>query len=499
VLSAAAISAHRGPPWIFLGFVGAIVALFICELLIGTDLSFAVQIALTLLAATLTIRVLGPASISGLMIGFMMFTYVGFSQIAKTVLGQPAQTNLAAPDTTVSVILIGTLSICAGALLVDRFLRGRRLLEYRFTTDQLVGLRNLSFIVGGISTAINYQQAGADFTDASYGGIGAIANEFSFFTYLALMADCWAVLTRSDGRRSTSPTVLLQIGALTVYGILSNSKQGTALALVAYLIASIAYRRRVTKWQILVTAASAIVGVIVIYPATQLIRGRASVNHSVAGSADDLLQQFVADPASVMREWDLYRSVPIEQMSVHEQGLFYLGSIDDLVGRFLLIANTDVIVDAVNEKGPYGLDLVTHGFLMAMPTLLLPDKPRINTCDLITWFYGIRPEMDEPSNPTIGIFADCYAAALWPGVVIFPFLMMLIFLPTVQIYGRNISGNLIAAFLFLKYMHIFVEVQLEGYVGYSIRSLPFDAAKIYILIYVANKYFVMNRRDHRLT
>ena len=369
--------AHGKSHWILVSLVLATFLLAVGQLAVGTSVSFAVAVAVTLLVALLTLRIVGLSSIPGMLIALLMIRYLVVSQLAKTLLGQPGDSNLAAPETTIAVILVGTMSICAGAIVVASFLRGRRLLQFSPSMPQLVGFRNVTFLIGSVCTAIAYQEGTRDFSQLSYGGLGAIATEFSGFIYLALMTDTWLALTRSNGRRSTSPSVVALCLALTVYGFLANSKQGIASPLVAYLIASYSFRRRISKQQIAMTIVALIFGVVVLYPANQLMRGRLNVDPSATEAAGQMFTQLLQDPSSLALEWEILTTIPIEELSLNEQQLFYLGTADDLAGRFLLIANTDVIVNAVNENGPYGPDLITQGFLMAMPTFLLPDKPRI--------------------------------------------------------------------------------------------------------------------------
>src|SRR5271169_5878747 len=77
---------------------GAIL-LLVCQLLMGTSIYFAAGVFLTLLMVIFTWRLVGFGSIAGLLIAVIAFNFLVVSQIAKTIYGQPGETNISAPET----------------------------------------------------------------------------------------------------------------------------------------------------------------------------------------------------------------------------------------------------------------------------------------------------------------------------------------------------------------------------------------------------------------
>jgi hypothetical protein len=467
--------------------------LAVAQLLVGTAPYFAIGIYATLTTAIVSLRIIGFASIAGLMIANCMFRYLVFSQIVKTLLGQPGDSNLAAPDTTIGVMFIGTLSICFAAIVVARFIGNRRIISVPVTPAALAKLRDISLVFGAILSATEILSGGPTEVGAeSYGGFLGFARQFSQIIDLAILAETWRLLMLSNGKRSTSTVLCVLIAAFALLGITFNSKARVAEPFLLYFMACFGYRRFISGRQLILAGILMLAGVFVIYPTVNMMRGRIDTTHSAMAVAGEMIEQAIDDPGALVAEWDEINTVPVQDRSIMEQKLFYTGDTDALMQRFMLISTTDAIVSAVDDYGLYGVELITAGFELAMPTVLAPNKQRISTGDLLTWHYGLVSE-GVVTFTTIGLYADCYAALGWLGIVIIPASLMVCYLTLVQVFGTSCFNNILGLFfLFLGFLG-FGERNIQSYVISIVKTLPIYIGLIVLIVFLANKFFMPRR------
>jgi hypothetical protein len=269
-------------------------------------------------------------------------------------------------------------------------------------------------------------------------------------------------------------------------GFLANGKSPIGFPILAYFLASISFRGRITRQQVAALLMSMLIGVFVIYPVVHMMR---HLRGASALFSLDLASEFIGDiienPASAIQEWQYMQAHP--DSSQFTQGVNYVGRIDDLETRFMLITTIDMIANKVELEGPYGTSLITDGFEALLPTFIHPNKPRIDTGDLLTWYYGLR-DWDVLGYPSIGILADSFAALEWLGVILLPFLCALLQLLELQFSGTSIRGNLVGTYLLLKEFFFFSSGgNIEMAVIDIFRNNPIEIAFFYVILYFADR------------
>ncbi|PKU24462.1 hypothetical protein [Telmatospirillum siberiense] len=471
--------------------------LFVVQIFDGTSLYFAFMVFVTFVVTILTLSYIGFTSVAGILISFLVFTYLTYSQIAKAILDQPADSNLLSPDITIAVLFVGITSVCMAAAFVSFLLRGRKVISIEPSTDTLGAVRNISFVIGLAVTAVNLYYSKSESGDVQYGGLVGITRNFSYIIYLSLVAETWRVLTSTGGQKSMSHSLNLILLVMVFLGFIANSKQGVAAPVLVYFITSMAYRRRMTRTQIISLFAALFIGITFVYPAVNMMRagrGQGSATGLTAGQVSEFMIRAISDPADFFKQWDEERTYEFDT-ALFTQGLAYLGRYSETSSRFMLIANTDVIVNSVVTLGPYGWTSVTDGFALLLPTSLYPDKPRIGSADLITWHYGLRTWGLE-GFPTIGLFADCFAALEWPGVIFVPFLCSLLFLLEIQLFGVRLSGNFLAVYFTFREFFFFGGggSVISSMILENIRQIPLEILMIIAIFNIADMLTVRRAR-----
>lgn len=464
-------SANRADLGYFLAALASLL-LMICELIAGTSFYFALCVFLSIIALIVTLRLIGIGSVAGILIASLEFRHLIFSQIMRTWSAQPADGDLLAPNTTITVILFGTVAICAAALLAHALIGRRKIIAARCPPERLRLARNLSLGFGLLFALLHaYFQRSTDGGGPQYGFLNGLASIMGNLVYFAVYLETWRVLERSNGVRSTSTTLYWMLGPLTVWGFYANSKLGVALPFTSYLLAAMVYRQRITKNQTLAVAAVVVGGLMLVGPGVEILRTERDpmTGYLTTKQVLDFAERMVTDPESIRQEWTTLKEIQASGDSLFNTE-HYLGN-SNILERFAFISVTDTIVNAVNEDGPYGWGLVTDGFELIFPSFLNPDKPRVWTGDLMTWHYGLR-SWGVTGNIATGIFADSYALAEWPGAFLAPFVLVFLFLLGAQSGGTSLRGNFIGAYFVVAYFHAFTEQGVEGLITIIFREVP---------------------------
>lgn len=465
----------------------AIALIFMCaQLYLETPVYFAGGVFGIFLTVILTLRHIGFASIAGILILFQFFCQIGYSQIAKIVAGAPGQSNLQTPVTTIEINLIGTASFCAAAILIHSVLKRHKILAFNPSIERLAYVRNITFPLGMFFLIYAWAFGASDDGERDYGGLVGISNQYSYIVYLAVLAETWRILRVSEGRESLSRMLIFILAVLELRGFMQNSKLTMAAPILMYFAASISYRAYVTRPQLMALGVSACLGVFLVYPMIQVSRSMIGATGLSVEAAGEFLNRMIDNPGSVFEEFQEMREENSEDVSDFTAGLGYLGRADDLETRFVMISTTDMIAHAAENQGLYGSGLITEGFESAMPTFLYPDKPRTDTADELVWYYNLRPCCD-PAYPTIGYFADSFAALGWLGVVVIPFFCGLVFFLEVQVGGTAIRGNFIGLYLMQKdFFFIGEGGNIAWFVIETIRNIPLDIMAIFAIFYAAS-------------
>jgi hypothetical protein len=470
----------------FFGTLGTALTFMCAQLWLGTPVYFAAGVFGTFMIVILTLRRVGFASIAGILIFFQFFCQIGYSQVAKIISGAPGQSNLQTPVTTIEIILVGTAAFCTAALLVQAKLKNHRILALNPSVERLAHVRNITFPLGMFFLIYAWAFGASEDGERDYGGLVGICNQYSYIVYLSVLAETWRVLRMSDGRISVSRSLIFILAILEIRGFIQNGKLPMAAPVLMYFIASISYRGYATRVQLWAMVGAACIGVFIVYPMVQVSRSMVGATGLSVEAASEFLNRMLEHPDSVFEEFEEMRGETGEDASDFTAGLSYLGRADDLETRFVIISTTDMIAHAVEKQGLYGWGLVTEGFEAAMPTFLYADKPRMDTGDELVWFYNLRPCCD-PAYPTIGYFADSFAAFGWIGVVIIPFLCGLIFFAEVQIGGAMLQGNFIGIYLVLKDIFFVGEGgNIAWFIIETIRNIPLDIVAIFAIFYAAS-------------
>lgn len=386
--------------------LGATACLLIGELLCGTNLHFAILMAITVCAAGITYNVLGGmATFSGMLYAVMAACSVVISQFVKILLLQPADSHIAAPNLTAAVYATFFVAALFGSF---TFRQIRLPLPHPAepkTDLQSSSLYILALVLGLIGDVLfNVNQlfySGAagesDFNVSRSVGVALIV----FLTFAEIIAVDLRI-RKTGGRHSFGMAAFIPWVATTFTGLIDTQRGPILAATAVYFFTCYfrGYRFRIKHY-----AAAAIFVVLMVFVvsplelytrtaiANQDLQNRVSITTSALANAD-LRQVTSAESAlSSINDWEDYYWIP--------------GAA--LLSRFSLIRLDSNLIAACSNNH-YGFTSIKSDLLYHLPHFLYPGKPEYSSNDYLGRVSGVSAGIAGNSEPTFTVIADSFGS-----------------------------------------------------------------------------------------
>ena len=444
------------------------------QLLLGADPVILALAILSSAAGLAGFRLTGAYHSGGWLSFFFVFGNVIVALVAKTVLGQPLESNLAAPMDSFLALAIGSSALLIAIVIALRIPVGRSLfsaLEPRL----LRALSRSTFVLGAIAWGLNrmFQDPGG----SHFGGVAVFWN----LLLMAVIARTAMLLELHEGRRSLDATLLFILIACVAMGLMDNQKTEVALPVLAYFATCLFYRGGITRAQVVGGATGLLIMAAIIAPMIHTFRAlgiqdmpwRERVTFMQRG-----LQELLATK-------DLTR---YQKLAAGEfQGFsnyFGGGSGQVLLGRYSSIQQIDPIIATASQRGALGGDVVWAAFPRLLPTFVYPDKPReIEAYRILVQLGIIDPEGGK--YPTVPLLAQVYAAYGMRGLVVIPFLTFLGFLLVLKKLGWRLYRNVFAIFFFCVFVVVYTnQADMIEYAETALRTFPLLASLLWLLAHI---------------
>ena len=422
----------------------------------GTALYFRFGCAVFILLATFTFNTAGGLTrASGAYVFFYSTLVVIVGVCYKAFLGEPGQSNLSDPRTTIEVYVGGITAMLAAVLVSRRFRRKSGLLNvmkesqmYRASVGCI-----LFGIAGGFIIALLGESALR---------LQSAFDQLNQLPTLGIVIGVMYEIRRSGGTRSLNLFII--IGALYTFfmgGIIAFSKQGLLLPLLCWLLPVCALRFRLSWGQV---ATCLLGGFFIFYymvPYAQYGRRFRGDDPTV----QQTFRQQLAISTGLLEHLDETRKLYNDEQS----GGGYVGYYNSPQGfwdrlQFLFI--DDRLITVTDQKGSqFGLVPIEAEIENAVPRIFWPNKPTYNFGNLYAHEAGLGlSEEDTTTGISFSPTAEAYHIAKWTGVlVIAPLLWFLLFVIYDSLFGdvRDSPWGLLAIGIIA---HAAPEGQLTGVV-----------------------------------
>ncbi|MBI4726232.1 hypothetical protein HY768_03235 [candidate division TA06 bacterium] len=460
--------------WIFA------VALFLMQLLTGTNLDFALLVlAFVIFTAAAVNRAGGPLTVGGFGIAMLGLKIVIISQWAKIFFGQPGDSYLDVPVLTIGVLTAGMISIWLAGLTAGLFIGQRKALKPETSPEILLGLSVTVYVIGLGSYLYvmfhGYDQAAGEI---SVGGITGLLRQIGFIYPVSTISAVAYTIIASGHKRSISPWATIPLATQFFFGVLGTSKQMMFEPFLLYLLTCLAFNYKFRPRHIISLSLIFLAMVTVLFPFAQI--GRAMTRDNDPQQNLALTNIFIRD---IFLNKENLEEVEwcIEEVAYKKQRFLYYGRDMGLLDRMSLIEQNDELIRAVGEQGFSGWHTVIHGFKMLPPRLLYPEKPIYNTANYFGHKIETLADEDFTTQIAMGIIAEAYDAFGWLGVIIIPYLIMAAFILLFNTLSGTMERNIWTIFLMGIFHHNLVEATVSSITLY-IFQFPLLLLAMYFLL-----------------
>ena len=412
-------------------------------------------------------------------------TYVFFYAVLGVIVGlcwkvvqwEPADKNLLQPVLTFEVFLGGITSMLVAVWIAKQFRRKTAYLQNLVTDANMRNATLGCLLTGAVLTVTSVVIPKVP------GSLLSALEQVNRFLPMAIILGVTHAIRSSNGTKSVNFAVWMG-GGLTFLmgGIAGFSKEGMFTPFLCWALAAGALRYRLGLLQIAGIAGTIALMFAFLVPYSQYGRTLVPEDSTVAqrlGIARTLLSHPI----------DLRREVQTaETTSYEEQKTGYFNSPQGFFDRLQMVSVDDLLVDATERLGFFGLQPIYVAAENLVPHFLWPDKPQVAFGNLFAHEIGGLPEDDFTTGVSFSPSGEAYHMQGWVGVfLVAPLMFALLFIAYDSLCGEISKSpwGLLAAAMFA---HTAPEGMLDGiiyvtaYGGFGIVFAAWAAAYVMPLI-----------------
>jgi hypothetical protein len=377
--------------------------LCVIQLTQGTNSAFSLGCFFYILVATYAFNVAGGFTrTSGAFIFFNAVLGVVIGLCMKAYLGEAADSNLQAPNLTITVLLAGMCMMLTVVYLVRRVAPKRALLG-TMVTDAKMQTATVGCLIAGILLNIAFITV-----PSGSGSVLSALNQLNRFFPMAIVLGVINTIRRSGGKRSVNLPVLLAGFIMFVIGLLGFSKEGMFAPFACWILAIASQRYKLSRAQVIGAILVTIFVFRYLVPYAQYGRDFRDENGGVNFStAISLLSNL-----SYVRQQYLESSAD----SYEERVLGYYNDPQGFFDRLQMISIDDALINRTAQFGTYGLYPIAAAFENLVPHFIWPNKPTILSGNIYAHEVGLLGEEDESTGVSFSSTSTAYHLAGWKGI-----------------------------------------------------------------------------------
>jgi hypothetical protein len=401
------------------------ITLCVIQVLEGTPSTYSLMCFAFIAITTLAFNVAGGlARPSGAYIFFYAVLAVVVGLTYKALLGEPADSNLSAPQTTMLVYVAGAFGMLCAAYLKQVILPKKGLLDgltKRIDLDAAsIGCVVVGFAIyfAGVLTVRGGETADEIYANNS-GTVLSALGQVNHFIPLGLILGVTYTIKHSGGRRFLNATVAIAaILSIVFSGIIATSKQGLFEPVICIMAASAALRYRFSIAQVAAFMVAMSLAFYYLVPFIQAGKGvvAAPTFAKTAENAYTLLTDL--DGARRRTAEAGQEAIEADDYSIH-----YFNTAQGIFDRLQMISIDDALIDITEQGHVFGLTPLLYDVYNLVPHFIWPDKPLIALGNIYSHeigmaHYSSQGEDDTTTGISFSPTADAFHMARWMGVLL---------------------------------------------------------------------------------
>jgi hypothetical protein len=402
-----------------------------------------VYVIITVLAFNVAGGMYRPA---GAYIGFTALLNALIGLAAKGFLGEPANSNLQAPVTTM-LVYVGGMSALLAAVLVERSIRPTRpLVERWFPTISLRSVYLGAAVMGITSNAIWI-------TSPKIGNFAHFLHNVDVLLPFSLILGVIYTVRSSDGKHSVTPFLLGLMVLQTLDGVAQFSKQGLLTPAFCWALgAGIArYRMKLVSGVLILIS-----GFMLLHYGLPIVQVGKDIEH---GNDQVVNFQKVRD---LFLHFDQTKAEYEASNDEEESPVLYYNHPQGFLDRLSFLSTDDLLIQESDQDGQIGYLPVIEGFENLVPHFLWADKPTPYFGNLYAHDLGLLPDDDMSTGVSFGAAADAYKEGGFVGVLVMMPLLFTVIFCSISLVVGDVRNHPAAILLVLAVAHVGPEGMLPG-------------------------------------
>lgn len=441
------------------------VAVFIAQQAEHTLLAFSLLFCCYILVSVLAFNYAGGFSRAP---GTYIFWFALLTCIVgglwKIVLGEPGDSNLAAPTTTIAVYVASM-----GTMILALFIT-KRIVGSPQGISRIVHAENIDFGIASLGCFIANELATVStwYLPGGSGTISSIIVQINVFLPLAILLGTIHAIRSSGGTRSVNVvTILASLQIFVFYGLMNFSKQGMFTPVVCWGVAAASQRYRLRLGTIVLLLAFAIYSVVVLAPMSQVARQIAPEGTSLMGGFDisiDLLTHPVR-----LRQMYKDANSPEGTTAGFAQG--YFDTSQGLLDRLTIIKMDDRMINYTNQGHTVGSFRVFYYFINWIPHFILPTKESLVPPGIINPgnYYahevgGLLSPDDFSTGVSFSPAAEAFHMDMWLGILFAGGFVWTLLFMSVEVICGDLRRSPFGLLAMVAFAHFAPESLLGGLV-----------------------------------